>query len=265
MADKTLVFQSYRSFEPGSWIGLCLDSVHAWALRNGYSYIFLGDELFDPVPRWYRDRCGAQILPVTDLARLLHAARYLREGWDRVIWVDADVLVFVPERFAVDDRWSYALCHEAVVYRDDVNGHRIVAGVNNSVSLYRRANPFLGFYINACQSIVTNAHGPLEPLVVGTSFLTGLRRLVPFPLLATVGLFNEPVLDDLATGRSAFLRLLAGARPGPFYAANLCRSHGEPGRLPTAPVPQDRFAQAVDRLIATQGAAVNEVPAAAPG
>src|SRR4029079_13839139 len=93
---QTLVIQSYRTRDVAAWISACLRSVQAWAAAAGYRYEFVDDRLFDYAPAWVRERCGKQLLPITDVARMYLLRERLAHGWDRVIWVDADVLVFAP-------------------------------------------------------------------------------------------------------------------------------------------------------------------------
>ncbi len=67
----TLIVQSYRTTRVSSWIIACMASVKQWATDKNYAYEFVDDRFFEPVPDWYRKKCIKQILPVTDLARLL--------------------------------------------------------------------------------------------------------------------------------------------------------------------------------------------------
>ena len=46
----TLVIQSHCSPLPWPWIGRCLESVRDWSATHGYTYRFMGDELFERVP-----------------------------------------------------------------------------------------------------------------------------------------------------------------------------------------------------------------------
>ena len=111
MAD-TLIVQSYRTHDVAPWLLKCMASVKAWADAMGYAYEFVDDRFFDPVPAWYRERCGKQLLPVTDLARLLLIQERFARGWQRVAWIDADILVFDPERFRIDIGGDAAFCRE---------------------------------------------------------------------------------------------------------------------------------------------------------
>ena len=79
-----------------------MSSVEQWALASGYDYRLLGDELFETVPDWYMRKVRGRMPIAADLGRLQWAQRFLRGGYDWVIWMDADMLVFAPERLIVD-------------------------------------------------------------------------------------------------------------------------------------------------------------------
>lgn len=252
----TVVYQSYRSSGSPAWIDRCLASVREWAEARAYHYVFVGDELFDLVPAWYRARVGGQILPMTDLARLELAARFLAEGYERAVWIDADVLVFDPQRFEINVNNSFTFSREICLYLED--GWCVERAVNNSVAVFQRENTFLPFYIECCKWIVRQKDGVISPVDVGPVFLTNLYKIMPFPLVTTVGLFTPPILDDLVDGRTAFIRTYVEACRNPLYAANLCHSLGDPSRL-QVPVPEALFAAAVERLIVSKGALINQL------
>src|SRR6476646_4338404 len=74
-------------------------STREWAAAKSFEYRFFDDAFFDFCPEWYRQRVERNILLMSDLARLLAARRLLEEGFERAIWVDADLLVFSPSAF----------------------------------------------------------------------------------------------------------------------------------------------------------------------
>ena len=95
---------------------------------------------------------------------------------------------------------------------------------NNCVCVFARNSPFLAFYIAAAQQLMRAAAGKLDPLMVGTRFLTELDRVVPLPKLETIALVAPAVLRDIAAGGGAHLDAYR-ARFGPtVHAANLCLS-----------------------------------------
>ena len=109
----TVVCQAYSSpTGVPPWIERCMDTVRGWAERSGFAYERSDDGLFDRVPPWFRERVGGEPVRMSDLARLL-LARSLLARYERAVWVDADVVVFDPERFVLDAPDGYALCREA--------------------------------------------------------------------------------------------------------------------------------------------------------
>jgi hypothetical protein len=219
---KTAVFQSYRTREVPGWLELCMGSVRAWASQRGYDYRFIDDRFFDYAPDWYRQKAGNQVLLVADLARLL-VARELLGSFDRVIWLDADVLVFDPARLLVEVPPRYAFCAETWVFPDPQGNVTLAHNVNNAVCVFCRGNAFLDFYIDAAQRIVANKE-PLAHTDASTNFLTALARLMPLPQITNVGLFSPPVMADLAGAGDRFLGALLDAVPSGYAAANLCAS-----------------------------------------
>ena len=98
---KTVVYQSYRTTGVAAWIAQSMESVRSWAEGLGFAYERIDDAFFAPVPGWYRDKVGGEIVRMSNLARLLAARRLLGEH-ERVVWVDANVVVFNPARLVVD-------------------------------------------------------------------------------------------------------------------------------------------------------------------
>jgi hypothetical protein len=222
---KTLVVQSYRTQSVAPWIRSCLDSVEAWTKARNYQYEFVDDRLFDYAPAWVRQRCGAQILPVTDVARLYLLRERLIQGWERVVWIDADVLVFAPELFALDDSARYSVCHEIWLSVAADNSIKTVEAVNNAVTVICRGHPMLEFWIFAAEEILrTRAPGEIGPLIVGTRFLTDLATTMPLRILRNVGLFSPPVVRDVARGGGEIARKWATRFGTEIGAVNLCAS-----------------------------------------
>jgi hypothetical protein len=223
---KTVVYQSFRTRGVPPWVEACLQSTRAWATSRGCEHRFFDDAFFDFCPPWYRQRVGENILLMSDLARLVAARELLAEGFERAIWIDADVLIFAPDAFDlkadVDDA-SFALNTELWVAREQgqfVGWRR----VNNAVCRFDRGNAFLDFYIDACQRIVRQTTEPLDRLGVGTAFLTPLHQLVPLPLIRGVGTFNPLLMEHLSRGNLEPLRAYRKFFDHPIAAANLCGS-----------------------------------------
>jgi hypothetical protein len=258
---RTVVFQSFRAHDVPGWMSRCMQSVREWAAARGHDYRFYGDELFERAPAWYRERTAHDKLLVSDLARAV-LARELLADCELAIWMDADLLVFDPQRLRVEAPAGYAFCREAWIGRE--KGAPFEAErVNNAVSAYARGNSFLPFYIDAMQAVVRQKP-KLSSLDAGTTLLTGLRRNVPLPLLNDIGTLSPWLLQELATGGDADLRRYAALMRVPIRAANLCGSSR--GRaLEGLEMTDAVFDRAVALLLETRGDAVNRLlPASQP-
>ena len=252
---STVVYQSYRTSAVPAWIARAMESVRAWAEGSGFAYERLDDVFFAPVPPSYRDKVLGEPVRMSDLARLL-AARRLLERHERVVWVDADVIVFDPARFVVDAPEGYALCREAWICRAPDGRVVHAPRVNNAVAVFTRGDPFLPFYIHACEAIVRRAEGPVGKLAVGTAFLTRLGAAMPLPLLGSVALPSPAVLGELAQGGGPLVALFMNRFGGPAGAANLCASLR--GQEVDGVHVDDTLLEAVlDRLVETRGEVMN--------
>ena len=98
--SSVLVLQSAAAQAP-AWQQRCMGSVQAWAADRGYAYRFFGDELFEQVPDWYLEKVRGRMPIAADLGRLQWIERLLSKGYSWVLWFDADVLIFAPNRLDV--------------------------------------------------------------------------------------------------------------------------------------------------------------------
>ena len=219
----TLVYQSYRTTNVPGWIQLCLKSVKEWTQNQGFEYRFIDDEMFGYAPDWYRKKVRDNVQLVSDLSRLNLAKKFLKEGYERVIWMDADLLIFDPEVFSISTKEGVHFCRE--IWTDvDLEGNIIhQKNINNSVSVFHKNNVFLDFYIDACLKLVDSKE-KIPPVVVGTTFLTGLRKIYPFSVITNVGIISPALTYDLITGNDEFLKKYREWHGAPVYAANLCGS-----------------------------------------
>lgn len=218
----TIVYQSFRTHDVPEWTRRCLTSVRSWAARRGYAYRFFDDAFFEFAPDWYREKCGHDVLLVTDLCRLVAARRLLDEGFERVVWVDADVLVLNPDRFVVGQEDGYTLCHEVWLERDASGQLQVQERVNNAVCVFARGNTFLDFYVDTAMDLVR--HSPaLNRWSVGTVFLSMLAQVMPLRVRRDVAMISPALLMDAATPERALLRSYRD-RVGGANAANVCGS-----------------------------------------
>jgi len=221
---KTIVYQSQRPEGLPAWLETCLGSVRSWSEDRGFAYRFYGDEIFERVPAWYRDKTAAYPQVATDLGRLRLARELLDEGYERTVWLDADVLVFDPENFRINVETGSAFGREVWVQADGKGGLRAYRNVHNAVALFCRDDTFLDFYADACERIIGRANGGLPPQIVGTKLLTALHNIVGFQLIDAVAMASPPVVRDIAGGGGAALDRLSRELEAVPEAVNLCSS-----------------------------------------
>jgi hypothetical protein len=250
---RTLVFQSYRAVDVPPAIERSMTTVRDWARLRGHDYERLDDRFFDVLPGWYRERVGDHKLVLANLARLIVAKRALSDRYDRAIWVDADVVVFVPDAFDVATGDGFAFCRETFVERR--NGS-LVAGfrVNNAVCAFDRGNPFLDYAIWAHETLVRDRPERVSRFGTSTALLTPLFMATPLPLIHDVGLLTPAMVRELAeTGDGPVLQELKLRHGHPLHAANLTYSMVDFEHDGVVATPE-HYAAAVDRLIAARGA-----------
>ena len=223
---STLVIQSFKSGEIPAWINTCLDSVRLWAKKSNFDYEFVDDEIFDLLPKNYRQIADKRVPILTDLGRLLLIRRAISGAYRTAIWVDADVLVFDPALLSIPLGVGHAFCREMWVQNDPnkKGSFRVYKNVHNAVCLFERGDAFLNFYVYACERIVTASQGLVPNQIVGTKFLTALHNIVAFPLINSVGMLSPVVLRDIASGGGEAIDCLIAELPDPLAAVNLCMS-----------------------------------------
>jgi hypothetical protein len=253
---KTVVYQSFRNDTVRGPIARCVATVEAWAGARGFAYRFLGDELFERVPDWFRARVGGNRLPMSDLARLKVAREFLDEGFARAIWVDADVVVFDPDNFDIAIAEDYAFCREVWMRRGRGGKPLATEGLHNAVCAFARGNAFLDFYIHACEQIVRGVEGAVVSQKLGPDFLSRLKDVIGDRVLSDVGLFSPIVTADIGKGGGRAAAAYMKAFGHPVRAANLCLSFvgRESSGVTLTEAMLDR---AIDRLLESRGEVVN--------
>lgn len=230
---RTIVVQSYGHFLASgentpripTWIGRCMETTRAWAERQGYAYAFHGDDLFEHVPSTLLQPKPVSVLPLTDLARLALLRSKLSDGYERAVWIDADVAIFRPERFELPRQADALLNHEVWVDRDETGRLYHRRGINNAVMAFRRGHPLLDFLHHAALELFLHL-GPsrIQSTTIGTDFLTKLGRLYPVRLCTGCACFSPLLVDAFLQGDRAPLDLHAKHFGQPFHAVNLCLS-----------------------------------------
>ncbi len=254
---KTVVYQSYRTEEVPGWITRCLKAVRDWADRKGFDYEFIDDRLFYYVPKWFREKVEGNKILMSDLARLELAREFLGSGYKRTIWVDADILVFDPDRFDIEVTEEYGFCREVWIERTRERTGLALRHVNNAVTVFVTGNSMLDFYIHACKSIVANRSGEFPDILIGTAFLTDLYQALGFPLIDNVGLFSPPVTNDIAAGGGAMVDAYMKAFGRPIRAGNLGASQRNK-KLDGVFMMDSLYGRTIDNLLKTEGNALND-------
>jgi len=260
---RTIVHQSYRTANVPEALGRCLASVRSWAAAKGFDYRFMDDAFFGVLPDGFREKVSGRVLPMSDLARLIWARDLLAEGYDRVIWLDADVLVFDPTEFDVPTTDQYGVGRELWVRRGGRDKLLFSESLHNAVLVFCRGNDFLDFYIHACRAIAETAAAPIVDHALGPDFLVRLRDVIGRRVLSGVGMFSPILTADIARGGGRVTRAFVAEHRAPIQAANLCWSFL--GR------PQDNYQltepvinRAIDQLLQSQGAMLSEMQTGRP-
>ncbi|MDJ0779725.1 MAG: hypothetical protein QNJ85_17785 [Gammaproteobacteria bacterium] len=222
-APATLVIQSHRKPLPHPWLHGCLDSVLRWAQARGFDYRFVDDELFAPLAADLLERLAVQRVIATDLARLYWLQQGLDRGYERVVWCDADFLVFRPDEFELPAADCAVGC-ETWIQRDARGRPRVYPKVHNAFLMFRRDNHLLDFYRVTAERLVHLNRGSMPPQYIGPKLLTALHNIARLPVLQSAGMLSPAVLQDLADGGGDALDLFRRRAPAPVYAANLCAS-----------------------------------------
>jgi hypothetical protein len=254
---KTLVIQSYRTRDVPAWIARCLASVRRWAKARGYDHRLTDDSVFALCGDDYLAQVGDNKRSITNLCRLELIRLALVEGYDRAIWMDADVLVFAPDELDFPATGRISFPRETWLAPWE---HRWLAtlSLNNCVIVCPRGDPDLDLIIQATRHRAR--HPVTDNLQVGGEIIRGLHSFMAFPLLSNVGLFSSHAVIAIAEDNEEVIYSQAVRHRTPVHAANLCASeHLSPV------VPEPLVHRAIDRLEQTAGDVLNRhLPAIEP-
>ena len=246
--NKTLVIQSFHSKPWPKHIERCVSSVQSWANQNKYEYELFGDEVLEILPPDYLKNCFGRWPIITDLARLLLIRDHLNKYAHRVIWLDADTLVFAPDKFNIKINEPHLVGREIWISKKPSKKWNTRKHVHNAFVCFTNASPILDFLIYATDRIVTNLTAPSSPQLVGPKLYTHLNNLIRFPIMETAGMMSPAVMKDLVAGQGPALNCHFRALKETMAAVNLSRSligHTVDDVLVT----HDLFDQTIDKLM----------------
>jgi hypothetical protein len=200
-----------------------MQTVRAWADGNGWDYAFMDDQFFALAPDGVRERCGTNLYAVTDVCRLIWIKRALAGGYDRVIWADADLLVFAPQILTIDSPTGAAFADEVFLRVEPNGGTSVVTGLNNALMVFEPEQDVLDSYLEAClQRLRSLPPGPVPRTALGPVLLDELDKRAPLDRIFGVGLFTLALMRDIAAGGAALIEQYRRVSPAPVAAANLC-------------------------------------------
>jgi hypothetical protein len=218
-----MVIQSHRVPLPCAWLQPCLDSVASWARARGYDYRFLDDQIFDLLEPDLVEKTCAQPVIASDLARLKSLQQGLAEGYDCVIWCDADFLIFNADDFILPET-DFALGREVWIQPGEQGKLRAYVKVHNAFLMFRQGNHFLDFYTDTAERLLRLNQGSMPPQFIGPKLLTALHNIAICPVMETAGMLSPAVMRDLLAGEGQALDLFYDKSSVALAGANLSSS-----------------------------------------
>ena len=198
--------------------------VASWAENSRFEYVCYGDEFFDALPVWYRQKLVGRGPILADLARLIHVRSALKEGYEAVIWCDSDTLI-------IDPLWqpttpSHSIFGHELWLQQGKSGHlEIRKQPHNAYVMFTATSPVLDFLIHAVESIIHRADPEhIAPQMVGPKLLKALNTFADFDLEHAAGAMSPVLLDALLSGDSEITSYFKEAQLSPPKLMNLCAS-----------------------------------------
>jgi hypothetical protein len=247
---KTVVIQCYRRRDVPSWIGRCLTSVKAWADSRSYDHWLTDDDAFSLCGEDYLAKVGDNKRSINNLCRLELIRSAHAEGYERAIWVDADVFVFDRDNLDFPAAHRIMFPRETWVFPSE-RGWAVMCTLNNCVVVCPAGEPDLDLIIQTIRHVARH-HEVRNNFQLGVELVRGLHRFLTFDLLPNVGMFSNHVIRAIAQNDEHVLGYQASYHETPVHAANLSASdHVVPV------VPEQVTHLAMDILEQTRGGIIN--------
>ena len=185
------------------------------------------------IPAELYRKIAARKVIATDLARLYAIDAALKEGFDNVVWLDADFYIFKPESFVLPQS-SYAVGREVWIQEDKRGRLKTFKKVHNAFLMFRQQNTLLDFYRETAEKFLHQNTGQMPPQFIGPKLLTAIHNVCQLPVMESAGMLSPLVLQDIRSGAGKALERFIKRSPFPVYAANLCSSLTEAHHLHSA-------------------------------
>jgi hypothetical protein len=254
--SDTIVIQTFRNHTIPAWIQRCLDSVQKWARFHGHDYSLAGDEFYDLCGPEYLARGSKNPQAITNLARLVATRQRLDAGYQRVIWMDADMFVFDPVRLVFDFSaesltTGYAFGREVWLVRDQAGVINVEPpSAHNAATFFTQGAVDLDMLISLIRHIDARRQ-IFSNYQVGVRLLRGLQYSLMFPTFSHVAVFSPVLLRALADRDETVLQFYGRA-----YRYRACA--GNLGLSLQDQITDDVLWQAMDQLEASAGDAINK-------
>jgi hypothetical protein len=253
--SNTIVIQTFRNHSIPRWIQRCLDSVQKWARLHEHDYSLSGDEFYELCGPEYLARGTKNPQAITNLARLVATRQYLDAGYQRVIWMDADMFVFHPEKLAFDFpaeqlTTGYAFGREVWLSRSPAGAFHVTSPrPHNAATFFTPHAVDLDMLITLIRHIDAKRQ-TFSNYQVGVRLLHGLQYSLMFPTFSHVGVFSPPLIQAIAVRDRTVLQLYAQA-----YRYQVCA--GNLGLSLQDEVTESVLLQAMDNLDFSAGNVIN--------
>jgi hypothetical protein len=233
MAATTLVVQSHAAPLPAAWYEPCIGSVRGWAEAQAFDYRWISDDLFDRLPGSLRVRTRTQPVIASDLARLIVLQEAFEAGYERAVWVDADVLVMEPSTLILPQA-DALFGREVWVQEADGGRLKVYRKIHNAFMAFTASDPVLPFYRMSAERILSRydpGAGPMVAQLIGPKLITLLHNAIGFDVLECAGVLSPPVVRDLIGQGGRALDLFIAESAVMPLALNLCGSTVREGAL----------------------------------
>jgi len=220
---KTIVYQSQSVLNMQPWVQACTRSVQHWAKFVGADYQFIDDALFEHVPKTLRVKFEKQSVVLTDLARLRLLLSALQGGYQRAVWLDADMLVFDPSNLKLPQT-THAVGRE--VWVQLAKGKlRAYKKVHNALLMATGNDSFLPFYADTAEKMLAQVECPVVPQFIGPKWLSAQHNIAGLNIVESAGMLSPLALRDVCARGGEALRLTCAKHKESLTAVNLSASY----------------------------------------